>query len=62
VDVARQRDPILILRARLSDLVAEDELRTIEGKVTAAFEAARKFADESPPTPPSVVFEAADRW
>jgi TPP-dependent pyruvate/acetoin dehydrogenase alpha subunit len=62
VDDARQRDPILILRARLSDLASEDELLTIEGKVTSAFEAARKFADESLATPPSVVFEAAGRW
>jgi TPP-dependent pyruvate/acetoin dehydrogenase alpha subunit len=62
VDDARQRDPILILRARLGDLASEDELRTIDAKVTSAFEAARNFADESPPTPPSVVFEVAGEW
>jgi len=62
VDDARQQDPILILRARLRDLTSEDELRAVEARVTAAFEAARKFADESPPTPPSVVFEVADHW
>jgi TPP-dependent pyruvate/acetoin dehydrogenase alpha subunit len=57
VDEARKRDPVAIMRAFAGARISEEQLQAVDREVQDAFEAARVFAENSPPARPETVFD-----
>jgi pyruvate dehydrogenase E1 component alpha subunit len=53
----RARDPLLILRGKVGDLISDAEVEGVEADIKARLEAAVKFAEDSPLAAPETVFE-----